>query len=113
MLRQGFGTKLSWVADPEQEIVFVGRDDDDARVAARLATAVGVRRLAGFLSGGMTSWRAERRDVAHVTRWKVNELASAQPMWKPSITSPKGWSSSRRCQKHLSVSSMTWICTSP
>ena len=61
MLRQGFGTKLSWVADPEQEIVFVGRDDDDARVAARLATAVGVRRLAGFLSGGMTSWRAERR----------------------------------------------------
>jgi glyoxylase-like metal-dependent hydrolase (beta-lactamase superfamily II)/rhodanese-related sulfurtransferase len=77
MLRQGFGTKLSWVADPEQEIVFVGRDDDDARVAARLATAVGVRRLAGFLSGGMTSWRAERRDVAHVTRWNVHELASA------------------------------------
>ena len=77
MLRQGFGTKLSWVADPEQEIVFVGRDDDDARVAARLATAVGVRRLAGFLSGGMTSWRAERRHVANVTRWNVHELASA------------------------------------
>jgi hydroxyacylglutathione hydrolase len=77
MLRQGFGTKLSWVAASEQEIVFVGRDDEDARVAARLATAVGVRRLAGFLSGGMTSWRAERRDVAHVTRWNVHELASA------------------------------------
>jgi hydroxyacylglutathione hydrolase len=77
MLRQGFGTKLSWVADPEQEIVLVGRDDEDARVAARLATAVGVRRLAGFLSGGMTSWRAERRDVGHVTRWTVNELAGA------------------------------------
>jgi hydroxyacylglutathione hydrolase len=77
MLRQGFGTKLSWVADSEQEIVFVGRDDEDARVAARLATAVGVRRLAGFLSGGMTSWRAERRDVAHVTRWDVHELSSA------------------------------------
>jgi hydroxyacylglutathione hydrolase len=77
MLRQGFGTKLSWVANPEQEIVFVGRDDEDARVAARFATAVGVRRLAGFLSGGMTSWRAERRAVAHVTRWNVHELASA------------------------------------
>ena len=77
MLRQGFGTKLSWVAHSEQEIVFVGRDDEDARVAARLATAVGVRRLAGFLSGGMTSWRAERRDVAHVTRWNLQELASA------------------------------------
>jgi hydroxyacylglutathione hydrolase len=77
MLRQGFGTKLSWVADPAQEIVLVGRDDDDARVAARLATAVGVRRLAGFLAGGMTSWWAERRDVAKVERWTVEELAGA------------------------------------
>ena len=42
MLRQGFGTKLSWVVDPEQEIVLAGRDDEDARVAGRLATAVGV-----------------------------------------------------------------------
>jgi hydroxyacylglutathione hydrolase len=75
MLRQGFGTKLSWVANPEQEIVFVGRDDEDSRVAARLATAVGVRRLAGFLSGGMTSWRAERREVESVARWTVEELA--------------------------------------
>ena len=43
MLRQGFGTRLSWVADPEQEIVLAGRDDEDACVAGRLATAVGVR----------------------------------------------------------------------
>jgi glyoxylase-like metal-dependent hydrolase (beta-lactamase superfamily II)/rhodanese-related sulfurtransferase len=77
MLRQGFGTKLSWVADPEQEIVLVGRDDEDALVAGRLATAVGVRRLAGYLAGGMTSWRAERRDVARIARWTVDELAAA------------------------------------
>jgi hydroxyacylglutathione hydrolase len=77
MLRQGFGTKLSWVADPEQEIVLVGRDDEDALVAGRLATAVGVRRLAGYLSGGMTSWRAERRNVARIARWTVDELAAA------------------------------------
>jgi hydroxyacylglutathione hydrolase len=77
MLRQGFGTKLSWVADREQEIVLVGRDDEDALVAGRLATAVGVRRLAGFLAGGMTSWRAERRDVARIARWTVEELAGA------------------------------------
>jgi hydroxyacylglutathione hydrolase len=75
MLRQGFGTKLSWVADREQEIVFVGRDDRDARLAARLATAVGIRKLGGFLAGGMTSWRAERRPVESVTRWTVEELA--------------------------------------
>jgi hydroxyacylglutathione hydrolase len=77
MLRQGFGTKLSWVADPAQEIVLVGRDDEDALLAGRLATAVGVRRLAGYLAGGMTSWRAERRDVARIARWTVDELAAA------------------------------------
>jgi hydroxyacylglutathione hydrolase len=75
VLHQGFGTKLAWVADREQEIVLVGRDDDDARVAGRLATAVGIRRLGGFLAGGMTSWRAERREVESVARWTVEELA--------------------------------------
>ena len=74
MLRQGFGTKLAWIADREQEIVLVGRDDDDARTAGRLAPAVGIRRLGGFLAGGMTSWRAERREVASVARWTVEEL---------------------------------------
>jgi hydroxyacylglutathione hydrolase len=76
MLRQGFGTKLAWVADREQETVLVGRDDDDARTAARLATAVGIRRLGGYLAGGMTSWRAERRAVGSVERWTVEELAA-------------------------------------
>ena len=75
MLHQGFGTKLAWVANREQEIVLVGRDDNDARVAGRLATAVGIRRLGGFLAGGMTSWRAERREVDSVSRWTVEELA--------------------------------------
>jgi rhodanese-related sulfurtransferase len=74
MLRSGFGTKLAWIADPDQEIVFVGRDDDDGRLAARLAVAVGVRNLGGYLHGGMTAWRAERRDVARVERIDVREL---------------------------------------
>ncbi|HZN87367.1 MAG TPA: MBL fold metallo-hydrolase [Thermoleophilaceae bacterium] len=75
MLRQGFGTKLAWVADREQEIVLVGRDDHDAYGAARLATAVGIRKLGGFLAGGMTSWRAEHREVESIARWTVEELA--------------------------------------
>jgi hydroxyacylglutathione hydrolase len=74
MLRSGFGTKLAWIADPEQEIVFVGRDDEDGRLASRLAVAVGVRNLGGYLSGGMTSWRAEDRDVGRVERLRVEEL---------------------------------------
>jgi glyoxylase-like metal-dependent hydrolase (beta-lactamase superfamily II)/rhodanese-related sulfurtransferase len=74
MLRAGFGTKLAWIADPDQEIVFVGRDDDDGRLAARLAVAVGVRNLGGYLHGGMTSWRAEKRETESVERIDVREL---------------------------------------
>jgi hydroxyacylglutathione hydrolase len=75
MLHAGFGTKLSWVADREQEIVLVGRDDADGRDAARLATAVGIRKLGGFLHGGMTAWRAEERPVESVERINIPGLA--------------------------------------
>src|SRR4051812_31591461 len=61
VLRAGFGSKLAWLADPDGDVVFVGRDDEDARHAAHLAAAVGVTRIAGALRGGMTSWREERR----------------------------------------------------
>jgi hydroxyacylglutathione hydrolase len=75
MLHAGFGTKLAWIADREQEIVLVGRDDEDGRIAARLATAVGIRKLGGFLHGGMTAWRAEEREVESVERIDVPALA--------------------------------------
>ena len=73
-LHAGFGTKLAWIADREREIVFVGRDDEDGRTATRLALAVGVRKLGGFLAGGMTSWRTEGREVERVERLRVPEL---------------------------------------
>jgi len=75
MLRAGFGTKLAWIADRDREIVFVGRDDEDGRTASRLATAVGIRKLGGYLHGGMTAWRAEGREVARVERIDVRALA--------------------------------------
>jgi hydroxyacylglutathione hydrolase len=73
-LHTGFGTRLAWIADREQETVFVGRDDTDAREAAKLATAVGIRKLGGFLDGGMTSWRTEARDVDHIDRLPAEGL---------------------------------------
>jgi hydroxyacylglutathione hydrolase len=73
-LRGGFGSRLAWIADHDQPVVFVGRDDDDALAAAELAQAVGVTNIAGRLSGGMTSWREERRPVAGVERATVPEL---------------------------------------
>ena len=74
MLSAGFGSKLAWLADRDQEIVFVGRDDEDGRLAARLAVAVGISKLAGFLGGGMTSWRQENRDVARIERLPLAKL---------------------------------------
>ena len=74
ILRAGFGSKLAWLADREQEIVFVGRDDEDGRRAAGLAVSVGLRKLGGHLHGGMTSWRHERRPVEEIRRLPVAEL---------------------------------------
>jgi hydroxyacylglutathione hydrolase len=73
-LRGGFGSRLAWIADPDQPVVFVGRDDADALAAAELAQAVAITNVAGRLAGGMTSWREERRPVRSVERMTVPEL---------------------------------------
>jgi hydroxyacylglutathione hydrolase len=73
-VRSGFGTKLAWIADRDGEILLVGRDDDDALRAAHLAAAVGITNLGGYLAGGMTSWREEKRPTARVERLPASEL---------------------------------------
>src|SRR5271169_2782287 len=71
----GFGSKLAWLADRDQEIVFIGRDDADGRRASELAVAVGVRNVAGLLAGGMTNWRQERHPVSQTERLTVEALS--------------------------------------
>jgi glyoxylase-like metal-dependent hydrolase (beta-lactamase superfamily II)/rhodanese-related sulfurtransferase len=77
-LRAGFGSKLAWLADREQEVVLIGRDDADAIHAARLAAAVGITRIGGYLAGGMTSWREDRRPVERIERVALDDLF---PRW--------------------------------
>ena len=72
--RAGFGTRLGWLAPPGQEVVLVGRDDEEARRAARLAAAVGIDGVVGHLAGGMTSWRQEDLPVARIPRLDVAAL---------------------------------------
>ena len=74
MLRAGFGSKLAWLADADQPIVFVGRDDEDAEQAVELAASVGIDKVGGYLAGGMTSWREERRPVEGIERVDVERL---------------------------------------
>jgi len=73
-LQAGFGTRLAWIADREQDVVLIGRDDADARHAGKLALAVGIRTLAGFLAGGMTSWRQDKRPVGRIERLPLERL---------------------------------------
>lgn len=75
-LRAGFGTRLGWLADLGPEVVLVGRDDADAAAAARLAASVGVTTIAGYLAGGMTSWREEGRPVERIERLPIEGLAA-------------------------------------
>ena len=72
--RAGFGSKLAWIAKPEQPLVLVGRDDEDALEAAGLAGAVGLGRSTGYLAGGMTSWREDKLAVERVERLTVPDL---------------------------------------
>ena len=74
-VQAGFGTRLAWLADRDQAIVLLGRDDADARRAAKLALSVGIRRFGGFLHGGMTEWRREQRPVERIERLALEDLA--------------------------------------
>jgi hydroxyacylglutathione hydrolase len=74
IVEAGFGTKLAWIADHDQDIVLIGRDDADAAHAAELAAAIGLRGVGGFLHGGMTSWRIEGKDVEMIERIDVDGL---------------------------------------
>ena len=73
-VRAGFGTKLAWIADRDQPVILVGRDDEDAVHAAHLAAAVGITNLGGYLAGGMTSWREEKRPTQSTERLDVPGL---------------------------------------
>jgi hydroxyacylglutathione hydrolase len=74
ILEAGFGSKLAWVADRERDIIVVGRDDEDAHRAIQLGAAVGLRNFGGFLAGGMTSWRQDKRPTARIERLRVDEV---------------------------------------
>ncbi|MFZ0041915.1 MAG: MBL fold metallo-hydrolase [Solirubrobacteraceae bacterium] len=75
MTRAGFGSKLAWLATSGQTVVVIGRDDADGAQAGRLAAAVGIDDVAGYLQGGMTSWRQEGRPAEQLQRVSVGELA--------------------------------------
>lgn len=55
-------------------MILIGRDNEDAIHAAQLAAAVGISNIGGYLAGGMTSWREEKRPTATTERLDVSAL---------------------------------------
>jgi len=58
----GFATKVANVLPPDVELIVVAASDGCELEAAELLASVGLR-VRGFLDGGMTAWRSERRPV--------------------------------------------------
>jgi glyoxylase-like metal-dependent hydrolase (beta-lactamase superfamily II)/rhodanese-related sulfurtransferase len=73
-VRAGFGTKLAWVARHDQEVVMIAPGDGEAIRAAQLAASVGITAIGGYLAGGMTVWREEKRPTGSVERIDVPAL---------------------------------------
>ena len=56
MVRAAVGTRAAWVVDPEGDTIVTAATDAEAKQMGRLLEAVGFRRLAGYLAGGIASW---------------------------------------------------------
>ncbi|HSK17064.1 MAG TPA: rhodanese-like domain-containing protein [Gaiellaceae bacterium] len=75
MVRAAVGTRAAWVVDPESEVVLAASTDEEARRLGRLLEAVGFRRLAGFLAGGIEAWREAGHPVSSTAAIGLAELA--------------------------------------
>jgi hydroxyacylglutathione hydrolase len=76
MVRAAVGTRAAWVVDPESEVVVTAETDGEARRLALLLEAVGFRRIAGLLAGGVTAWRDAGLPVESTPAIDVRELAA-------------------------------------
>jgi hydroxyacylglutathione hydrolase len=75
MARSAVGTRAAWIVDPESDVVVVAETDAEAQRMGRLLEAVGFRRLAGFLAGGVTAWEEAGLEISSTPAIDVHELA--------------------------------------
>ena len=75
MARSAVGTRAAWVVDPESDVVVIAETDAEARRMGRLLEAVGLRRLAGYLAGGVNAWQEAGLETGSTPAIDVHELA--------------------------------------
>lgn len=64
-----------WLLDPEQDIVLIADDREQAALAARHLTRIGYDRVLGYLDPSMPEWAAAGRAVATLPAVGVEEVA--------------------------------------
>ena len=74
-VRAAVGTRAAWVVDPESEVVVAAATDAEGRRVGRLLEAVGFRRIAGVLAGGIDAWRDAGYPVESTPAIDLAELA--------------------------------------
>jgi rhodanese-related sulfurtransferase len=74
-VRAAVGTRAAWVVDPESEVVVAAVTDAEGRRMGRLLEAVGFRRIAGVLAGGIEAWRDAGNPVESTPAIDLAELA--------------------------------------
>ena len=75
MVRAAVGTRAAWVVDAESEVVVTAATDEEGRRMGRLLEAVGFRRIAGLLAGGVEAWRDAGLPVESTAAIDIPELA--------------------------------------
>lgn len=77
-LRDQFATWLGWLVPADAPIAFVTGDDQDLDEIVWQAHKIGFERLAGYLAGGMTAWRAAAQPEAGIA-FALPDRAPAAP----------------------------------
>jgi hydroxyacylglutathione hydrolase len=75
MSKAAVGTRAAWVVDPESEVLLTAASDEEALRLGRLLEAVGFRKLAGYLVGGVAAWRENGLEIATTPAIDVRALA--------------------------------------
>jgi hydroxyacylglutathione hydrolase len=75
MIQTGVGTRAAWVLELEADLVVLAAGDEDARHLAGLLGAVGFRRVAGYVAGGIGAWRGAKLETQSTLALDVKGLA--------------------------------------
>lgn len=73
--RGHFAIQAGWMLDPARPLLLVLESDEHLAAVVTDLARTGLRRIAGYLAGGMTAWEDSGRPLQSVAQLHVRELA--------------------------------------